>query len=137
MTSDFNIAVHALVYLSNHCETLVSSDELARNICTHPVRVRRVMIKLREAGMVSTKAGVSGGYLISEDAGSITLSKVAKSLTQDYIHVTWHNGEVNKDCIEDSGMKDVMDDIFIQLNNACDDILKNITIEDIMKRVAQ
>lgn len=47
MTSDFSIAVHALVYLGKN-QDLISSDELAKHICTHPVRVRRVMIKLRE-----------------------------------------------------------------------------------------
>ena len=57
MTSDFSIAVHALVYLGKN-QDLISSDELAKHICTHPVRVRRVMIKLREAGLIKAKAGV-------------------------------------------------------------------------------
>lgn len=54
MTSDFSIAVHALVYLGKN-QDLISSDELAKHICTHPVRVRRVMIKLREAGLIKAK----------------------------------------------------------------------------------
>ncbi|MFR5902988.1 MAG: transcriptional regulator, partial [Neglectibacter timonensis] len=35
MTSEFTIAVHALVYL-NHKAQLLSSEALAKNICTNP-----------------------------------------------------------------------------------------------------
>lgn len=38
MTSEFNVAVHALVYLSHRGGTL-SSEELAQNICTNAARV--------------------------------------------------------------------------------------------------
>lgn len=74
MTSDFSIAVHALVYLGKN-QDLISSDELAKHICTHPVRVRRVMIKLREAGLIKAKAGVDGGYRLDKEADDITLSE--------------------------------------------------------------
>lgn len=49
MTSEFAIAVHALVYLNHKGET-VSSEALAENICTNPARVRKVMAKLKKAG---------------------------------------------------------------------------------------
>lgn len=35
MTSDYCVAVHALVYL-NHKAKVLSSEELAENICTNP-----------------------------------------------------------------------------------------------------
>ncbi len=52
MTSEFTIAVHALVYL-NHKAQLLSSEALAKNICTNPARVRKIMTKLKKAGFVS------------------------------------------------------------------------------------
>ena len=54
MNSSFSIAVHALVYL-NHMERVLSSEELARNVCTNPVLIRKVMSKLKKAGIVDTK----------------------------------------------------------------------------------
>ena len=127
MTSDFSIAVHALVYLGKN-QDLISSDELAKHICTHPVRVRRVMIKLREAGLIKAKAGVDGGYRLD----NITLSEIAKSVSNDYIHVTWHNGEDGREAIKDSKVEQAVDSIFVDLNEACDNLLKDKTIEDIM-----
>ena len=49
MNSDFIVAVHALVYL-NHKADIVSSEALAKNICTNAARVRKVMAPLKRAG---------------------------------------------------------------------------------------
>ena len=46
MNSDFIVAVHALVYL-NHKADIVSSEALAKNICTNAARVRKVMAPLK------------------------------------------------------------------------------------------
>ena len=53
MNSDFIVAVHALVYL-NHKADIVSSEALAKNICTNAARVRKVMAPLKRAGFVTT-----------------------------------------------------------------------------------
>ena len=63
MTSEFSIAAHALVYLY-HKDTTLSSEQLAENICTNPARVRKVMAQLKRAGLVATKEGIDGGYLL-------------------------------------------------------------------------
>ena len=62
----------------------------------------------------------------------ITLSEIAKSVSNDYIHVTWHNGEDGREAIKDSKVEQAIDSIFVDLNEACDNLLKNKTIEDIM-----
>jgi DNA-binding IscR family transcriptional regulator len=50
MRGDFSLAVHALVYLD--CKkTILSSEQLAVNICTNPVRIRKVMAKLRRPAL--------------------------------------------------------------------------------------
>ena len=52
MTSEFAIAVHALVFLDRSNAT-IASEELADNVCTNPVCIRRVMGKLKKAGLIS------------------------------------------------------------------------------------
>ena len=61
MNSDFSLAVHALVLLHRK-GGVQSSEALAQNICTNPVRVRRVLAKLKRAGWVATREGSEGGY---------------------------------------------------------------------------
>ncbi len=62
----------------------------------------------------------------------ITLSEIAKSVSNDYIHVTWHNGEDGREAIKDSKVEQAIDSIFVDLNEACDNLLKDKTIEDII-----
>ena len=49
-----------MAYLRKH-PRLISSEELAENICVNPVRVRKVMAKLKAYGLIDTKQGLSGG----------------------------------------------------------------------------
>ena len=60
MNGLFCVAIHALIYLDKRGEQL-SSEELAANICTNPARVRKVMAKLKKAGLVATRSGRVGG----------------------------------------------------------------------------
>ena len=55
-----------------------------------------------------------------------------ESVSNDYIHVTWHNGEDGREAIKDSKVEQAIDSIFVDLNEACDNLLKDKTIEDIM-----
>lgn len=65
MTGEYTIAVHALVYL-NHMGTMLSSEKMASNICTNPARVRKVLAKLKRAGLVETREGSEGRLSLSE-----------------------------------------------------------------------
>ena len=49
MNSAFCVAVHALICLNRRQEQL-SSEELARSICTNPARVRKIMAGLKREG---------------------------------------------------------------------------------------
>ena len=80
MNSDFCVAVHALVYL-NRRGCVLSSEELARNICTNPARVRKVLARMKKDGLVETKEGSSGGgYRFAKGAagGALRLHLLAQ-----------------------------------------------------------
>ena len=80
MNSDFCVAVHALVYL-NRRGCVLSSEELARNICTNPARVRKVLARMKKDGLVETKEGSSGGgYRFAKGAGEVSLAQVARAV---------------------------------------------------------
>ena len=79
MTSEFTVAIHGLVYLHHRGET-ASSEVLAQNICTNPARVRKVMAKLKKAGLVDTKEGAVGGYQSARAPETVTLCEIAEFL---------------------------------------------------------
>ncbi|MEA4934822.1 MAG: Rrf2 family transcriptional regulator [Lawsonibacter sp.] len=134
MNSSFCVGVHALVYLS-HSACLLSSEELAENICTNPARVRKIMAALKKAGMVKTKEGVDGGYRFEGNPEKLTLDQVADALQIRFVEAAWHSGDTNKECMIASGMADLMDGIFFDLDKECRTRLARISIADLDHKI--
>lgn len=134
MTSEFNIAIHALVFLS-HKEINIPSEELAKNICTNPARVRKIMAKLKKAGLIETKEGSDGGYFFNKDTKNVTLNEIGQALEITYVSASWHSGDTDKKCLIASGMADVMDEIYTQMSNTCANYLETISLNDIDQKI--
>lgn len=135
MTSDFNIAVHALVYLSHKAQTL-SSEALAENICTNPARVRKVLSALGKAGLIQTREGrPHGGYAIARPAGEITLGEVSRAMDARFVSTAWRSGDPSMTCLVASGMADIMDGIYERLDAQCKQYLEHITIRDLERHI--
>lgn len=134
MTSEFAVAVHGLVYL-NKKKTTISSEELASNVCTNPARIRKVMAKLKKAGMIVTKEGLEGGYHFIKDPAQVNLKQVCDALEVTFVSSSWKSGDENMPCMISSGMSGVMDDIYGELNELCRIRMEKITIKDIQEKL--
>ncbi len=134
MTSEFAIAVHALVYLNHKQETL-ASEELAKNVCTNPARIRKVMAKLKKKELIATKEGQNGGYHTSMKAADVNLAMIYDALEIEAVCASWKSGNPDMNCMVASGMADIMDDIYGQLNEVCREKLCRITIADIDNKI--
>lgn len=134
MTSEFSVAVHALVYL-NHKGCILSSEALAKNVCTNPARVRKVMARLKKAGLVRTKEGVEGGYLFDLDPAAVNLRQIAHALDIRFVSAAWRSGDTDMVCLIASGMADLLDGIYGDLDELCKKRLSEITIEAIDKQI--
>lgn len=134
MTGDFALAVHALVYL-NHKKTTLPSEALAENICTNPARVRKVMAMLKKDGLVSTKEGMEGGYTLLGDPEQITLRRVAGAVDACFVSASWRPGSVDMDCLVASGMADLLDGVYGELDALCKERLEHLTIADLDRKI--
>ena len=114
----FCVAVHALIYL-NRRGCMLSSEELAENICTNPARVRKVMLKLKQDGLVATRTGTDGGYRLLVSLHEVSLLRIADALGIRFVEPAWHSGGIDKACMVASGMAGVMDELFEGLNRCC------------------
>lgn len=130
MNSEFGVAVHALVFL-NHKAANLSSEELAENICTNPARIRKVMAKLKKAGLVHTKEGADGGYQFACEPGCVSLRRISDALNIPFVSSSWRSGDMDMPCLIASGMAGIMDQIYNELNQLCKEHLEKITICDI------
>ncbi len=134
MTSEFAIATHALVVLS-HKKTVVSSDVLAENICTNPTRVRKVLSRLKKAGLVETKEGAEGGYLLVVPSDQINLRTVADTLDVAFVTSSWKSGNPEMSCMISSGMAGVLDGLYADLDRNCREMMGHITIADLENQI--
>ena len=134
MTSDYCVAVHALVYL-NHKAKVLSSEELAENICTNPARVRKVMAKLKKAGLVDTKEGAVGGYQSARAPETVTQCEIAEALGERFVCSSWHSGGKDLPCLVASGMAGVMDALYQELDTLCRQRLSHITLADVAHKI--
>lgn len=134
MTSEFTVAVHAIVFL-NHKKTILASDVLADNVCTNPARIRKVMAKLKKAGLVVTKEGIDGGYYFNQDPNSVNLQQICEALDTKIVSSGWRSGNACLKCLIASGMADIMDEIYEDLDDACKKRLSQITIQNIDDKI--
>ncbi len=134
MNGEFNAAVHALVCMS-HKGSLLSSEALAANICTNPARVRKIMAKLKSAGVITSKEGPEGGYSAALPADKITLVLVAQAVDARFITPGWHSGDVDMKCLIASGMAGLLDEVYGRMDALSQGYLANITIADLEGRI--
>ncbi len=99
MNSEFVIAVHSLVLLAHRPDGMASSEEIATNVCTNPVRVRKVMSCLRKNGFVDTREGSGGGYKLSREPHGVTLADVYRALAAGSLAPSWCSGDPESDCL--------------------------------------
>lgn len=134
MKSDFILAVHGLVYLK-HKGCIISSEELAKNICTNPARVRKVMSKMKKLGLVTTKEGHVGGYCPCPNLGNASLEQIAAGMHTVFVEAKWHSGSDKMHCLISSGMAGIFDDIYAKLDQRCKEELGGITIGKIEREI--
>ena len=74
ITTDY--AVRTLVHLAKEGDRVVSSGEIASEMCIPQKYLIRLGGQLRDAGLVHAHAGQYGGYSLAKDPSKITLFEV-------------------------------------------------------------
>ncbi len=83
--SRLSLALHALSHMAYGADEAQTSAEIAEHAGTNPVVVRRVLGKLREAGLVASERGHFGGWRLLRDPDSITLADVYIALEESFV----------------------------------------------------
>jgi Rrf2 family protein len=76
----FCTGIHTLVLLAADPDVQQTSDEIARKLNTNPVVIRRVLSLLRQAGLVSSQKGPSGGSKLAKPGKAIRLGDIYRAL---------------------------------------------------------
>jgi Rrf2 family protein len=133
--SNFTYAVHILSFLASG-QTPFSSAVIADSINTNPVTVRRLIGVLREAGLVETVAGSTGGALLKRPAADITLGHVYEALQDKHEYLFGlHPSEPNPQCPIGRNIQKILVQHFEALDGVVKRALMRVTIQDIVDEV--
>ena len=92
--TQFALAVHALTLLATR-EAPQTSEQLARSAASNPVHMRRVLGRLRTAGLVSSRPGAGGGWQLAADPVRTTLAEVWRATHGDGAVIGLHEAAPN------------------------------------------
>ncbi|WP_370401771.1 RrF2 family transcriptional regulator [Sulfitobacter sp. JB4-11] len=80
--SRLSLALHTLSHMAGSPDQVRTSGDIAEHAGTNPVVVRRVLGKLREAGLLTSEKGHAGGWRLARQPQKITLADVYLALDE-------------------------------------------------------
>lgn len=134
ISSRFSIAVHTLSLIAvvpNEC----TGDFIAKSVNTNPVIIRRIMSKLKQAGLIEVRPGVGGASLL-KDPSDITLLDIYRALevVEDGELFNFHKNP-NPNCPVGSMIEQTLRAELIEAQLAMEQRLKRVTIQQMMDQV--
>lgn len=131
--SDTRLArmLHVLVHmhLLGGSET---SEVIARMLNTNPVVVRRTMGLLREAGLVASAGGRSGGWSLARPAGDITMLDVHQALNAQLFAISPSSDHPN--CPVEGTVNHLIEHAMAKAEKSLVDELGRVSVLDLAKR---
>lgn len=133
ISSRFSVAVHILSILSIEKEKLCTSEWIAGSVNTNPVIIRRVIGMLKKAGLVNVNPGSGGAYLL-KPMECITLLDIYKAVAVvEEGQLFQIHEEPNPKCPIGANIQSVLEIILLKAQEAMEDVLKNVTMRDIVE----
>jgi DNA-binding IscR family transcriptional regulator len=129
----FAVAVHALTLLADAGDAPQSSEQLSGSIGSNPVQVRRVLGTLRDAGLVTAKRGVGGGWQASGPARDVRLGAIWRALQGDEPLIALHEG-TNPQCSIGRSITGTLGGVSELAGQAVARALDALTVGDVLDR---
>ncbi len=128
--TQFAVAIHVLTLLGNSAGTPVSSEVMSESAAVSPVYLRRVLGRLREAGLVGSRPGPRGGWVLQREPSAITLGDAWRAVQEGAPLFGLHG--VQPGCPVGASITETLAGIDRQLTASVEAELDGITVERVM-----
>ena len=126
----FATGVHTLVLLAAESDVQQTSGEIAQKLNTNPVVIRRVLSSLRQAGLVVSQKGPSGGSKLAKSPKAIRLGDVYRALEPASV---LHDSSVSGQ--NSAKVSGVLEKIFRDAQAALESELDSTTLNQLAKKI--
>ncbi|MBF2469564.1 Rrf2 family transcriptional regulator [Listeria welshimeri] len=135
ISTRFSVAVHILTLIDMNKERSITSDTIAASVNTNPVVIRRIMSKLKKAGLIQSSPGISGTYLL-KNATEITLYDIyqAVEVTDNLFDI---HKNPNPNCEVGANIQETLYTVFIHAQQKMEADLKRTTLSQITADIKQ
>lgn len=130
-STKLSVSIHILCLIARQAPSPITSEGIAGSIGTNPALVRRLMGRLKKAGLIQTqtKLGATG---LAKPADEISLCEVFHAVEPQQRIFDLHTG-TNRNCYVGAHIEATMGKVFDQLQDSLEKQLGNITLSDILK----
>jgi Rrf2 family protein len=133
INSDFALSVHALLLLSTYEGELLTSGRLSELLKVHPVRIRKVLSKMKNKGYIDSKEGSSGGFSISCDLSKVSLKEIYLLNQEDLLKPKCHDCCVS--CRIGSNIENVLDEILSGADDKFQEYLGKYSLKSVLDKL--
>lgn len=134
ISTRFSDSIHILAFIETYKGKLpLSSENIAKSIETSPVVVRRLMGKLRSAGLIKTVHGSADPKLIQAPK-DISLYEVFLAVEEDQ-HIFTIDHKTNPECIVGGNIQSALSEFYQQAETAAKAKLASITLQDVLNSI--
>ena len=126
-TAKADYAVRAAIELAAHGEAPMSAERLAEAQQIPVNFLENILLDLRRAGIVDSRRGAAGGYLLAKPATEIVIADVVRAVEGPLASVRG----ISPDQLEYDGSAVPLRDVWVALRSAVRSVLEHVTIADV------
>jgi Rrf2 family protein len=135
VNSKLTVGIHMLTLLAFADPLPLPSETIAGSVNTNPVVIRRLLARLRKAGLVDSSSGPGGGWRLTRRPEEIRLSDLRAALEENREVFPLHNTNPDAACPVGGKIQGVLTAIYDDAIRALDRRLSLTTIADVLKSV--
>lgn len=134
MSNQFVVASHTLAALSLLDDRPMTSELLAVSVNTNATFIRQILSQLRDAGLVTSQRGPTGGFSLAREPTQITLLAVYQALEDDRL-LTLPDHDPHPQCPIGTTIRPAMEEALAPAEEALQESFGEISIEQLATEI--
>ena len=142
VNSQFAVATHIMALLGGNSlymqdSSCTNSGIIAESVNTNPVVIRRILSKLKEANLVTSKPGPLGGSEITRHPSKINLRDIYSAVDEGGSLFHMHYGEPNPDCPVGGNIRASLKGTMEKAESSIKEVLSKTTLLELTNNILE